>query len=164
MKKIRDILKEKAKSSQRLNYIVENEAPANDEEETKTITKDGEKVLVFRDPLYSREKRAVINYAVFRGKWEFEELDRIDEEQQEKCAVKFSPETDGSNLTLAFNSISDRVEFMGSIFSDNEMKHVEGESPLTKLANSKVLKTTGGIIGAAAVAYGIFKLFSKEKE
>jgi hypothetical protein len=54
---------------------------------------------------------------------------------------------------------------MDSIYSDSEMKQLGGGVNLEKLANSKVLRTTGGLIGLSLAAYGLYKLFKgKDKE
>jgi hypothetical protein len=51
---------------------------------------------------------------------------------------------------------------MDSIYSDNEMKQIGGGMSLEKFANSKVLKTTGGLVGLSVIGYGLYKLFSKK--
>ncbi len=170
MSKTRDELEKKAKESESLSESVDREELQSDVEsddlKPKTIVnKEGKEVLVFSDPLYSREKRSVVNYTIFRGKWQFENMDDLDETDHEKCAVNFIPVKDGSNLSIVFKSLKDRVEFMDSIYSDSEMKQTGGGINLEKFANSKILKTTGGIIGLSIAAYGLYKLFkSKDKE
>lgn len=170
MSKSRDELEKKAKETESLRKSVgENKEPDANEKENlypKTIlNEEGKEVLVFSDPLHSREKRSVVNYTIFRGKWEFENVEDLDDKDNEKCAVKFSPVKDNSNVTIAFKSLKDRVEFMDSIYSDSEMKQLGGGMNLEKFANSKVLRTTGGIIGLSIAAYGLYKLFKgKEKE
>lgn len=170
MKKSRDILEKKSKESESLRETItkEDSSGLNEEAESgsKTIiTEEGKEVLVFSDPLYSREKKSVINYTIFHGKWEFENIDDLDETDSEKCAVKFTPVKDGSSNTIVFKSLKDRVEFMDSIYSDSEMRQIGGGINLEKFANSKVLKTTGGIIGLSIAAYGLYKLFKgKDKE
>ncbi|MCL5029670.1 MAG: hypothetical protein M1480_11725 [Bacteroidetes bacterium] len=176
-RKVRDILEEKAKDTESLKSAAESSIPldADDKDELaqksgedyniKTIiNEDGKKVLIFSDPLYSREKRSVVNYTIFRGKWEFENMDNIDENESDKCAVTFSPVKDGSNITIAFKSLKDRVEFMDSIYSEKEMHQTGGGMSLEKLANSKVLRNTGGIIGITLAGYGIYKLLTKSKD
>jgi hypothetical protein len=128
------------------------------------IDEDGKKVLVFHDPLYSRERRSVVNYTTFRGKWEFENLDNIDESDPQKCAVKFMPVKEGSTVTIAFKSLKDRLEFVNSIYSDNELKQLGGGMNLEKFANSKILRATGGLIGLSLAGYGIYKLLAGKKE
>ena len=176
-RKVRDILEEKAKESESLKLAGESPEPKDlddndeltqkrDEEyNVKTIINDkGKKVLVFNDPLYSREKRSVVNYTIFRGKWEFENMDNLDENEPEKCAVTFSPVKDGSNITIAFKSLKDRVEFMDSIYSEKEMHQTGGGMSLEKFANSKVLRNTSGIIGLTLAGYGLYKLITKPKD
>ena len=168
MAKLRDELEKKAKQSESLSETIEDEKIKEKTENFNSrtiITEEGKEVLVFNDPLHSREKRSIVNYTIFKGKWEFENIDDLDETDQEKCAVKFNPVKDGSNVTVAFKSLKDRVEFMDSIYSNNEMKQLGGGIDLEKLANSKVLRTTGGIIGFSIAAYGLYKLFKgKDKE
>ncbi len=169
MAKVRDELEKKAKQSETLSESIDAEEDKNEEAEdykSKTIINDeGKEVLVFNDPLHSKENRSIVNYTIFRGKWEFENMDDLDETDHEKCAVKFTPVKDASNVTIAFKSLKDRVEFMDSIYSDSEMKQLGGGIDLEKLANSKVLRTTGGLIGISLAAYGLYKIFKgKDKE
>ena len=165
----RDILEKKAKESERLKKTLKGEKLEEDKQQAdltpKTIVnEEGKEVLVFQDPLHSRESRSVINYTIFNGRWEFENIDDLDDTDPDKCAVKFTPIRDFSNITIAFKSPKDRIEFMDSIYSDNEMKQIGGGIRLDKLANSKVLRTTGGLIGISLAAYGLYKIFSKKKE
>jgi hypothetical protein len=165
MLKSKDILIQKAKEVKSLRSSIEGQKSENLKEDLhpKTITDEkGKKILVFNDPLYSREKRSVVNYTNFRGKWEFENLDDIDDSEPEKCAVKFTPVRDSSNITIAFKSLKDRIEFMDSIYSDNEMKQIGSGINLEKIANSKVLKATGGLIGLTYAGYKIYKILKKE--
>jgi hypothetical protein len=167
MSKPRDILEEKAKQTEALRNAIEKEnQESNTQEnpnEVKTIiNEEGKKVIVFNDPLYSKEKRSTINFSVFRGKWEFEDIDDIDDDP-EKCAVKFIPVKDGSNFTIGFKSLKDRVEFFDSIYSDNQMKQTGTGMSLEKIANSKVMKTTWGIVGLSVLGYGLYRIF-KGKE
>lgn len=172
----KDILKEKAKVTETLKSTIEPSELNDDDKDELTskqgedyniktiINKEGKRVLVFNDPLYSREKRSTVNYTIFRGKWEFENMEKLDENEPEKCAVTFSPVKDGSNITIAFKSLKDRVEFMDSIYSEKDMKQIGGGVSLEKLANSKVIRNTGGIIGLTLAGYGIYKLFTKSKD
>lgn len=170
MKKSRDILEKKSGESESLRETIgdEDSSGLNEQHESGSrtvINEEGKEVLVFSDPLYSREKRSIINYTIFNGKWEFENIDDLDETDKEKCAVKFTPVKDGSSTTIAFKSLKDRVEFMDSIYSDSEMKQIGGGINLERIANSKVLRTTGGIIGLSLAAYGLYRLFKgRDKE
>lgn len=169
MKKSKDLLKEKAKEVPTLKDTLSEEDAHTAEEENYNkpameINEKGEKVMVFNDPLHSREKRSVVNYAVFKGKWEFENYDDLDDAEKEQCAVKFKPISEGVSITIAFKSFKDRVEFIDSIYSDNEMKQVGAGLHFEDIANSKVLKATGGIIGLSLLGYGLYKLLGKEKE
>lgn len=167
MSKTKEILEQKAKSAEPLKETLEDEATAGTSSLSDTpktiITEDGKEVLVFQDPLHSKENRSVVNYSIFRGKWEFENIDDLDEADHEKCAVKFTPLKDNSSFIITFKSLKDRVEFMDSIYSDNEMKQIGGGMRLEDIANSKVLRTTGGLIGIGLAGYGLYKLFFGEK-
>jgi hypothetical protein len=67
-------------------------------------------------------------------------------------------------MIVTFNSVIDRIEFMNSIYAHEEIKQVGGGMSLEKFANSKVLKTTGSLVGLGIAGYGFYKLFSKKKE
>ena len=169
MGKVKEILRRKSQYSDPLSTSVEDifaeiESGIEDKNVVEYSEKDGKKIVVFNDPLYSRESRSTVNYSIFRGKWEFELLEDIEESEPDKCAVQFNPIDDSAKLILAFKSIKDRVEFMNSIYADTEMKQIGSGMSLEKLANSKVLKTTGGLIGLGVAGYGLYKMFSKKKE
>ncbi len=161
MSKTREILSQKAKEVQKLKDSLENESSEITQEEAKSktiINEKGKEVLVFKDPLFSRERRSTVTYSVFNGRWEFENIENMDENDEEKCAVKFTPVRDNSNITVTFKTHKDRVEFMSSIYSDNDLKQIGGGMSLESIANSKVLKTTGGIIGLSVLGYGLYKM------
>lgn len=169
MAKSREILKRKAKISDPLSASVEDimaeiEEVIGQKDQIEVIEKDNKKILVFNDPLYSRESRSIINYSIFRGKWEFELLEDVDENDSNKCAVQFNPLNDSAKLILSFNSVKDRVEFMNSLYASREMKQIGGGMSLEKFANSKVLGATGGILGLTLAGYGLYKTFNKKKE
>jgi hypothetical protein len=162
MKKSDEILKEKARGSEPLSELLDDENVPSGEVLQKTIVdEEGKKVKVFEDPLFTRERRSTVNYSVFRGKWEFENIDEIDG-VEDNCAVKFYPVKDESSFVIAFKSVKDRVEFFDSIYSDKEMKQRGGGMNLEKLANSRVLQTTGGIISLSVLGYGLYKMFKKK--
>jgi len=169
MLKAKEILRRKSKYSDPLSASVDDiiEDITNKiehKDEVEVINREGKKVIVFNDPLFSREPRSTVNYSMFRGKWEFEPLEDIDENDSDKCAIQFTPINDSAEVIIAFKSIKDRVEFMNSIYTSDEMKQVGTGMSLEKLANSKVLKTTGGILGLATAGYGLYKLFVKKDE
>lgn len=141
-----------------------DEEVVREPEQEEIVDEEGKKVIVFHDPLHTREKRSTVNFTTFRGKWEFENLDNIDETDQQKCAVKFIPVKDSSTITIAFKSVKDRLEFMNSIYSDNELKQLGGGMNLEKFANSKILRTTGGLIGLSLAGYGLYKIISGMKK
>ena len=129
MAKVKEILRRKSQYADPLSASVEDifadiENEIEHKDEVEVIERDGKKVIVFNDPLHSREPRSTVNYSVFRGKWEFEQLEDIDENDEDKCAIQFNPLNDSAKVIIAFKSIKDRVEFMNSIYSSEEMKQV----------------------------------------
>lgn len=168
MAKSKEILKRKAQETDPLSASVDDILAGIEDEvlnkhEVEVVEKDGKKVLVFNDPLFSREPRSIVNYSIFRGKWEFELLEDIDENDPDKCAVEFTPLNDKAKLMIAFKSVKDRVEFMNSIYANQEMKQVGGGMSLEKMANSKIMKTTGGILGLTVAGIGLYQLLKKKK-
>lgn len=168
MSKSKEILQKKAKNIESLKESIDDEAEqtgSTESSEPQTIVnEEGKEVLVFEDPLHTKENRSVVNYSIFRGKWEFENIDDLDEENNEKCAVQFTPTKDSSSVIITFNSLKDRVEFINSIYSDNDLKQIGGGMRLENLANSKILRTTGGLIGIGLAGYGLYRLFFGKKE
>ena len=168
MSKTKENLLKKAKSSESLKESIDDETEQTSSPESALpqtiINEEGKEVLVFEDPLHSKENRSIVNYSVFRGKWEFENIDDLDESNHEKCAVQFTPVKDASSIIITFKSVKDRIEFMDSIYSDNELKQIGGGMRLEKLANSKILRTTGGLIGIGLVGYGLYKFIFGKKE
>lgn len=166
MLKSKDILVKKAQEVKRLRANIKEE---NREEHIydvypQTLYEDGKKVLVFKDPLFSNEKRSTIIYSIFNGKWEFEDIDDVDSDGQELHAVRFTPVKDNSNVIITFKSMKDRIEFMDSIYADNNLKQTGSGSNLEKLANSKVLKATGGLIGLSILGYNLFRFLNKNNK
>jgi hypothetical protein len=169
MTKAKEILKRKSQYTDPLSASVEDifadiENEIEHKDEVEITEKDGKKVVVFNDPLYSREPRSTVNYSIFRGKWEFEPLEDIDENDPDKCAIQFTPLNDSAKVIIAFKSIKDRVEFMNSIYSSEEMKQIGSGMSFEKLANSKILKTTGGLLGLTAIGFGLYKMLSRKDE
>jgi hypothetical protein len=164
MKKSDEILKKKSEKTVPLSESIEDQSEQPGNVIQKTIHDEkGHPIKVFEDPLYSRERRSIINYSIFRGKWEFENIDEIDGDE-ENCAVRFVPVKDNSSFIITFKSIKDRIEFFDSIYSDSEMRQRGGGMNLEKLANSRVLQTTGGLISLSVLGYGLYKLFKNKKE
>ncbi len=167
MGKAKENLVIKAKSNESLKESIDNETKqtklAVSSEPQKIINEEGKEVLVFEDPLHSKENRSIVNYSIFRGKWEFENIDDLDDKDNNKCAVQFTPVKDSSSIIITFKSVKDRVEFMDSIYTDKELTQIGGGMRLEKLANSKILKTTGGLIGIGLIGYGLYKFIFGKK-
>jgi hypothetical protein len=166
MLKSKDILIKKAKEVQRLKSEIEKSKDSDSSIDVypQAIFEDGKRVLVFKDPLFSTEKRSTSVYSIFNGKWEFENIDDMDSDGQELHALRFKPVKDNSNFILAFKSLKDRVEFIDSIYADNTLKQTGTGVNLEKFANSKVLGATGGIIGLSILGYNLFKFLNKNNK
>ena len=165
MLKGKEILEQRAKESRSLKSTLQEEININVNENKlgpEVKLENGKRVLVFNDPLSSKEKKSEINYTVFRGKWEFENLDDFDSENPGTCAVKFTPVRNSSNVTLIFKSFKDRVEFMQSIYSDNGMKQTGDGDSRESTTNSKVITNASGLLGFSLAAYGLYKIFKKQ--
>ena len=109
MSKTKEILQKKAKTSESLKESIDDDleqtATTESSEPQTMVNEEGKEVLVFNDPLHSKENRSVVNYSIFRGKWEFESIDDLDEEDQEKCAIQFTPLKDSSSIIITFKSL-----------------------------------------------------------
>ena len=93
MAKSREILRRKTQYSDPLSASVEDifaeiENEIEHKDEIEVLDRNGKKVVVFNDPLYSREPRSTVNYSIFRGKWEFEPLEDIDENEVHVKEIK----------------------------------------------------------------------------
>jgi len=162
MLKSKEILLKKAQEVKSLRDEIKEEK----KEETadiypQAIYEKGKKVLVFKDPLFSAEKRSTVIYSIFNGKWEFENIENTDSDGQEFSAAKFKPVKDGSDFILAFKSLKDRVDFMNSIYANNALKQTGGGMNLEKLANSKIFRATSGIVGLSIIGYNLIKLVNR---
>ena len=169
MSKTKEILKRKSQYVDPLSASVEDifseiEEEIEHKDQIEYIEKDGKKILVFNDPLHSKEARSTVNYSIFRGKWEFELLEDIEENEPEKCAIQFNPIDDSAKIILAFKSVKDRVEFMNSLYATEEIKQIGGGMSLEKLANSKILRTTSGLLGLGLAGYSFYKIFSGKRD
>jgi uncharacterized protein (UPF0371 family) len=166
MLKSKDILIKKAKEVKRLRSEIDKDKNSDTSVDIypQTEYEEGKKVLVFKDPLFSNEKRSTTVYSIFNGKWEFENIDDIDSDGEELHAVRFTPVKDNSNFILAFKSLKDRIEFIDSIYADHTLKQTGSGINLEKFANSKVLGATGGIIGLSILGYNLFKFLNKDNK
>ncbi len=162
MLKSKEILLKKAQEVKSLrDEIKEGKKEEPEDIYPQAVFDRGKKVLVFKDPLFSTEKRSTVIYSVFNGKWEFENIEDADSDGQEFSAVKFKPVKDGSDFILAFKSLKDRVEFMDSIYADNTLKQTGGGMNLERLANSKIFRATSGIVGLSIIGYNLIKLVNR---
>jgi hypothetical protein len=163
MKKSHEILRKKSEAVDPLRESIEEDTEIAGESMQRTITnEEGKEIKVFEDPLYSREKRSTVNYSIFRGRWEFENIDEIDG-FEDNCAVRFYPVKDNSSFIIAFKTVKDRIEFFDSIYSDSKMKQRGSGMNLENLANSRVLQTTGGLISLSVLGYGLYRIFRKKE-
>ena len=52
---------------------------------------------------------------------------------------------------------------MNSIYASQEIKQVGGRMSLEKIANSKIMKTTGGLLRLTVAGYGLYKFLRKKR-
>lgn len=165
MLKSKEILVKKAQEVKSLRDELKDDKKEGPEDiYPHAVYDSGRKVLVFKDPLFSAEKRSTVIYSVFNGKWEFENIEDADSDGQEFSAVKFKPVKDGSDFILAFKSLKDRVDFMDSVYANNTLKQTGGGMNLEKLANSKIFRTTSGIVGLSIIGYNLLKLINRNSK
>lgn len=73
-----------------------------------------------------------VQYAVFSSKWDIEV-------PEEKKQLKIIHRDSGDSITLGFESIIDRVEFVNNIFASRPVKQIGVGMNLEKFANKNVL-------------------------
>jgi hypothetical protein len=69
-------------------------------------------------------------------------LEDIEENELGKCAVQFNHLNDSAKFIITLMAVTDRIEFMNSIYGHKEIKQVSGGMSLEQLNKSIILKTT----------------------
>lgn len=97
-------------------------------------TKEQEEILrysgkLYIDPEYGVEKPSVtLNYAVFSSKWDIEEV-------EEDNILKIIHRDTGDSISLSFDNIMERIEFVKNIYASRPVKQVGKGMNLESYAN-----------------------------
>ena len=84
---------------------------------------------LYVDPQYGLEQHsAVVNYAVFSNEWDIEDL-------REDNVLKIIHRSSGDTISLSFNSLKDKVNFVKNIYAAKPVKQVSKGMNLESFAN-----------------------------
>ncbi len=91
---------------------------------------------IYEDPLYRIPlPKAAVNYSVFSSKWDIEEID-------EDNILKIIHRDSGDSISLSFNTLKDKIEFVKNIYASQRVKQVGKGIDLEKLANRNIKPNT----------------------
>ena len=91
---------------------------------------------IYEDPLYGIPlPKAAVNYSVFSSKWDIEEID-------EDNILKIIHRDSGDSISLSFNTLKDKIEFVKNIYTSQPVKQVGKGIDLEKLANRNIKPKT----------------------
>lgn len=99
---------------------------------------------LYVDPQYGLDHHSSsLNYTVFSGEWDIEDV-------REEYVVKMIHRTSGDTISLSFNSLKDKINFIKNIYAAKPIKQVGNGMELEKLANGHLKpstsKTLSGIL------------------
>jgi hypothetical protein len=84
---------------------------------------------LYIDPQYGLDHHsAVTNYAVFSNEWDIEDV-------SEDHILKIIHRTSGDTISLSFNSLKDKINFIKNIYAAKPIKQVGKGMELESLAN-----------------------------
>jgi hypothetical protein len=87
---------------------------------------------VYEDPFYRLPlPKAAVNYAIFSSRWDLEEI-------SEDNILKIIHRDSGDSISLSFNSLKDKIEFVKNIYASQEVKQLGKGLELEKLANRNI--------------------------
>jgi hypothetical protein len=85
---------------------------------------------LYVDPQYGLEHHSsVINYAVFSNEWDIEDVN-------EDYTIKIIHRSSGDTISLSFNSLRDKINFVTNIYAAKPIRQVDKGMDLEKLANN----------------------------
>jgi len=91
---------------------------------------------VYEDPFYRVPlAKAAVNYSVFSSKWDIEEVN-------EDNILKIIHRDSGDNISLSFNTLKDKIEFVKNIYASQHVNQVGKGIDLEKLANRNIKPKT----------------------
>ena len=87
---------------------------------------------LYVDPHYGLDHNlSEVNYAVFSGEWEIEDV-------REEYVVRMIHRLSGDSISLSFNSLKDKISFVKNIYAARPIKQIGNGMELEKLANSHI--------------------------
>ena len=91
---------------------------------------------IYEDPLYRIPlPKAAVNYSIFSSKWDIEEVN-------EDNILKIIHRESGDSISLSFNTLKDKIEFVKNIYASQHVNQVGKGIDLEKLANSNIKPKT----------------------
>lgn len=85
---------------------------------------------LYIDPQYGLDHHsASVNYAIFSSEWDIEDV-------REEYTVKIIHRSSGDTISLSFNSLRDKINFVKNIYAAKPIKQVGNGMELEKIANS----------------------------
>jgi hypothetical protein len=85
---------------------------------------------LYIDPQYGLDHHSsTINYAVFSNEWDIEDV-------REDHILKIIHRSSGNTISLSFNSLNDKINFVKNIYAAKPIKQVNKGMNLERLANS----------------------------
>ena len=91
---------------------------------------------IYEDPFFSIPlAKAAVNYSVFSSKWDIEEVN-------EDNILKIIHRESGDSISLSFNSLKDKIEFVKNIYTSQRINQIGKGIDLEKLANSNLKPQT----------------------
>ena len=87
---------------------------------------------LYIDPKYGYEEpKSLVTYSIFSSKWDIEEED-------EDNIIRIVHRESGDSISLAFNSLYDKLMFVKNIYSSQPVKQVGKGLNLENLANMHI--------------------------
>jgi hypothetical protein len=87
---------------------------------------------IYEDPLYRIPlPKAAVNYSIFSSKWDIEEIN-------EDNILKIIHRDSGDSISLSFNSLKDKIEFVKNIYASQPVKQIGKGINLENLANRNI--------------------------
>lgn len=87
---------------------------------------------LYIDPEFGKPlPRAAVNYAIFSSKWDIEEV-------KEDNVLKIIHRESGDSISLAFNSLKDKIDFVKSIYASQPVKQIGKGMDIEKFANENL--------------------------
>ena len=91
---------------------------------------------VYEDPFYKIPlAKAAVNYSIFSSKWDIEEV-------KEDNILRIIHRDSGDSISLSFNALKDKIEFVKNIYASQPVKQVGKGIDLEKFANRNIKPKT----------------------